>query len=151
MHMVVDVQCFKTGVKHLTVKELAVYDGTRFAHYVFKAPFPFRTLSHELQQQAQWLIHNHHCIGWYEGSTPAHLFPIIIQRLTKDATAVYVKGCEKANYLRQFISAPVIEVQEQPALPQMIPKCFYHQQPICNCALSNVYHIYACHVMDACS
>lgn len=148
MSLVLDVQGFKTSQKIFQPKELAAYDGIHVSHYIFKPPFPLHTLPHDLQQQAKWLMHNHHCINWMEGYTPIHSFKDIMQRLTKNVDVVYVKGSEKANYLRTFTDKRVVEFDEQPALSPSIPSCMYHSHSPCMCALSNVYHLYNNYVMQ---
>lgn len=145
---VVDVQGFITSNKTFTPKELAVYNGSSVSHYVFKPPFAFHNLHPSFAKQARWLMDNHHCINWEEGFTPHFMFPNIIKRLTQEANAVYVKGKEKADYIRRLISKPVIEFEEQPILTAIAPLCFYHLKSPCICALSNVYHLYSTHVMQ---
>lgn len=147
MTVIVDVQGFNTSKKTFIPKELAVYDGVHVSHYIFKAPFSIHNLSTEFKQQVFWLINNHHCIDWNEGFTPLFMFPQIIQRLTKDADSISVKGCEKATYIKKFVSKPVIEFREQPALTSSIPCCFYHLKSPSICALSNVYFLYETFVM----
>lgn len=146
--LVIDVQGFKTSEKDFAPKELAVFDGHRVSHYVFKPPFAFRNLPPTFRQQATWLMHNHHCLDWNEGFTPPFMLPVILQRLTQQADTVYVKGSEKSNYIRRFVSQPVVELPEEPALQAMLPSCFYHHHSLCYCALSNVYYLYKTHVMD---
>lgn len=142
MMLVVDIQGFKIENNEFIVKELAAYDGVKMCHYIFKPPYPFELLSPDIEKQVTWLTRNHHCIKWDDGFTPLHTFVHIIQNLTSKADYVYVKGNEKANYIRHFISKPVLELGEQPTLKKSIPKCFYHSNKICMCALSNVYYLY---------
>lgn len=147
MIVVADIQGFKISDKDFSPKELAVYDGKRISHYIFRAPFPFDKLPVHLQNQATWLMHNHHCIHWNEGFTPVFLFPKIIKRLLRDATAVYVKGTEKAKYFKNFTSKTIIEFDLQPSLNTTSPSCIYHLHSVCICALSNVYQLYQSHAM----
>lgn len=148
MNLVLDVQGFKRENNKFMAKELAAYDGERICHFVFKAPFPFDMLSLDLQKQARWLTDNHHGIQWNSGSIPFHLFNKIIEELSFPADRVYVKGREKATYLQQFISLPIIEFPEEPALKKSVPRCFYHSLNNCICALSNVFFLYENFVMD---
>ncbi|CAH1969793.1 unnamed protein product [Acanthoscelides obtectus] len=57
--------------------------------------------------------------------------------LTKHAVRIFIKGLEKANYLRRFSRKPVIEFVEQPRLEPASTVCFSHSRPITMCALSN--------------
>lgn len=143
-----DVQGFKIGNKTFYPKELAVYDGNAISHFIFRPPFPFKTLPEDLQRQAKWLMHNHHCIDWNEGFTPAFMISKILQRLLRDADTVYVKGKEKTTYLQTFSDKTIIELDEQPALRESAPFCMYHTNPICVCALSNVYNLYHQYIMN---
>lgn len=148
MPLVLDVQGFMTAGKTFTPKELAVYDGTAIAHYVFRAPFAFRYLPEHLQHQATWLMNNHHCINWSEGFTPVNLFPHILSRLLQEADLVYVKGREKADFIRKHTKKQVVEIEEKPALSATHVSCIHHSRSICYCALSNVYQLYKLYVMD---
>lgn len=149
MRVVVDVQGFMTADKTFTPKELAVYNGVAISHFVFKAPFNLRSLPQHLQRQAVWLMNNHHCINWSEGFTPSHLFPLILNRLLQPAHVVYVKGREKAQFIRQHTNKDVIELEEQPALSPTTPSCMYHSHSTCYCALSNVYQLYRLYIMES--
>lgn len=146
--LIVDVQGFQISDTTFSPKELAVYDGKASSHYVFRAPFHFYTLPSHLQQQANWLMNNHHCINWNEGFTPVFLFPKILQRIFRDADLVYVKGREKAKFIRSYTNKHVIEIEEQPALSPSRPSCMHHSKSPSYCALSNVYSLYKLYVME---
>lgn len=148
MKLIVDVQGFKTSDKTFTPKELAAYDGAAMSHYIFKSPFTFVSLPPHLQHQARWLMTHHHCILWDEGFTPAFLFPAVFRNLLRGVTEIYVKGREKAEFLRRYTNIPIVEVEEQPALSPTRPSCLHHSSPVCYCALSNVYHIYNHYIME---
>lgn len=148
MKLVLDVQGFKTGDQIFLPKELAAYDGQHFTHYIFKPPFSLTLLDKKFQNQAKWLMNHHHCIDWNEGFTPTFQFKNIIGRLSKRADVIYVKGLEKANFIKTFTNKLVIEFEDQPALKPSEAKCFYHLNPICICSLSNVYQMYNDFVMQ---
>lgn len=150
MLLILDVQGFKVEKNKFIVKEMAAYDGKKICHYIFKPPFPLKLLSPDLQKQANWLTKNYHGIHWNEGFTPLHHFKKIIQDLTDSVESIYVKGKEKADYIRQFIFKPIIEFDEQPSLVMSNPKCFYHLKPNCICAISNVYYLYETFIMLQC-
>ncbi|CAH2019347.1 unnamed protein product [Acanthoscelides obtectus] len=80
----------------------------------FKAPFPWDLLPPPLKIQAKWLTDNYHGISWNSGFTPLHKFGNIIKHIADGADRIYVKGREKAAYLRNFTSKPIIELEEQP-------------------------------------
>lgn len=148
MPLILDVQGFKVEKNKFIVKELAGFDGERICHYVFKPPFSFDMLPPELQREANWVTKNHHCIQWDIGFTPLHKFDSILEDLTSKAECIYVKGREKAEYVRRFSSKPIFEFEEQPRLEQSIPKCFYHSKSKCVCALSNVLYLHENFVMS---
>uniref|UniRef100_A0A1Y1MVY2 Uncharacterized protein n=1 Tax=Photinus pyralis TaxID=7054 RepID=A0A1Y1MVY2_PHOPY len=148
MVIAIDVQGFKTSPTTFTPKELAVFNGHQVAHIVFKPPFSFSSLDVNYQRQAIWLMHNHHCIKWEEGHTPPHLFPIILRRLVSPMEAIYVKGKEKAEFIRKTLSQDVVEINEEPALPKLEASCLYHSYPKCHCALANVYYIHNNYTMS---
>lgn len=140
--VVVDIQFFKIDSRKLLPKELAVFDGQKVSHHVFRPLFPLNCLNIDLQRQAHYLMKHHHCIDWMEGSTPIFQFESIITKTTKQADRIYVKGKEKAQYIRQFVKKTVLEFGEQPSLKLGEPKCFSHSSDICMCAISNVYILY---------
>lgn len=148
MNIIIDIQGFKATDKTFIPKELAAYDGYKTAHYIFKPPYQFNCLPIQLQKQAKWLMNNHHCISWETGFTQVHQFPKIIDSLTTAMDMVYVKGKEKAEFIRQFTKNPVLEFEENPSLKPMDAKCFNHSKLNCICALSNVYHLYNTFIMQ---
>jgi hypothetical protein len=147
MNLVLDIQCFKREHNKFVVKELAAYDGEKMSHFLFKQPFPIGMLPHDLQKQVHWLSKHHHCIEWTSGYTPYYYLGDILRDLTSGVDRVYVKGKEKAHYLQKLISKPVIEFDEEPALGKGKPKCFYHSNDFCYCALNIVFHLYENFVM----
>lgn len=138
MTLIVDVQCFMVGKNKLIVKEFAAYDGTRICHHLFKPPFEFACLPVEFQKQANWLMAYHHAIDWDNGFTKHNLFPQILKQVARDAKEVYVKGREKADFVRKHITIPVMELPETPPLKKEPGSCFFHMDDNCFCALTNV-------------
>ena len=147
MPVIMDVQGFKTNNNKLIVKEFGAYDGYHTCHVVFKPPFPFDCLPVEYRKQANWLMAHDHAIEWNAGFTQHFMFPQIIKHVARDATEVYVKGKEKADFIRKHIDNPVIELPETPALTKRPGSCFYHMNEICICALTYVYYLYENFVM----
>lgn len=125
-----------------------MFDGVRWSHFIFKRPFSRSSLDPEFEQQAAWVIRNHHCIKWEEGFTPFYLLPKILQRLTEGYTEIYVKGREKSEYIRKFVKVPVVEIEEQPALSPMKVSCFHHTETNCFCSLSIVYFLYNMYILQ---
>lgn len=148
MSVVLDVQCFKIEKNKYIVKELAAYDGERICHYLFKPPFSFDLLETDLQREAEWLIKNYHAIQWDSGFTPVHQFPHIMQELNCKAERLYVKGKEKVEYVKKYVSKPIFELEEQPRLKKGLPRCIYHVNNYCMCALTNVFFLYDEFIME---
>lgn len=142
MSLVVDVQFFKTSDKTKTPKELAIFDGLHMSHFVFKPPYQYNLLPEHLKKEADWIVKYHHGIRWEDGHTPLYLFENILKWHVRNAKDVYVKGKEKADFLRKILNQTVIELPEQPRLNSMEPMCLYHSTSPCFCALSNVYYLY---------
>lgn len=148
MPLVIDIQGFKVENNKFIVKELSAYNGYKISHYIFKPPFPKKHLPPKFEKQATWLTNNHHCIDWNEGYTPFHTFANIIRGLTAYEEVIYVKGEEKAAYIKEYSSNPVYELQDHPSLPFEEPRCFYHIKPKCICSLTNVYFLYENFIMS---
>lgn len=148
MNLVLDVQGFTVENKRFIVKELASFDGSRISHYIFKPPFPRDLLPDELQRQTSWLTEHHHCIEWASGYTPLHQVSKILQELTSKADRIFVKGKEKADYLRKYSTKPITELDEHPRIIARPASCLAHTKNICICALSNVYFLYDTFIMS---
>lgn len=143
MSVVIDLQGFKIENNHFIVKEFAAYDGNKLSHFVFKPPFRMDRLPPHLQKQVVWLTENHHAIKWKDGFVPLHKFFDILHYITDKYDRVYVKGKEKAEYVKKLLlSKPVIELDEQPSLQQGEPNCLFHSKMFCMCALTNVFYLY---------
>lgn len=143
---VVDIQCFKInnekGNIRWAVKELGVYNGKISYHYVFKPPFPFKELPWELQKEAYWVVNFHHGIPWNDGYESLENLQEILKEATQTAGIIYVKGKQKAEFLRKYVDKPVVELLERPKLKPMVPECWHHKLQHCSCALANAYSLY---------
>lgn len=125
--LIVDVQGFKSE-NNFIPKELAAYDEQQLTHSISRISFPFNSLSPNLQRENKWLSESFHGFDWKAGFTTLYQFKNIISTR------------EKANYLRKYTNKEVLELDEQPALPTLEPKCFYHLRSSCKCALPNVFY-----------
>lgn len=140
--LVLDVQGFKVENNRFTPKELAAYDGKKICHFLFKRPFNLNQLPPHLAKEANWLMQNHHYLPWYKGYTPIHKFSDIIKDITEEVDHVYVKGREKAEYIRKYSLKPVMELDENPTIQPGEPQCSHHSKSPSICALTNVYYLY---------
>lgn len=143
MFVIIDLQGFSTGKGRFTPKELASYDNFhQVSHYVFAPPFKYSFLPKKYMRQVDWVTDNHHCINWTAGFVARREFANIVDYLTRNVDSVFVKGREKAEYLRRFTNKEVIELEEKPALKKGHPSCCFHTSDECMCALSNVHYLY---------
>lgn len=145
MNVFIDFQGFYIDKNKFMPKELAVLVNEKIMHCIFKPPFPFDKLLPEYQKQATWLMKNHHCIAWNDGIVPHWKFSTIVNNLGHNNSVIYVKGREKAKYLRKFIQIPVLELPESPAFEPAKPKCLYHHSDQCYCSLQKVYWMKSTH------
>lgn len=148
MPLILDVQGFKVEKNKFIVKELAAYNGSKTAHYIFKPPFSMKLLPPDLEKQVKWLTNNYHCIDWDEGHTPFFYFGKIIQKLTENEEIIHVKGAEKAEFIKKHSSIPIYELDEHPPLQFSEPRCFHHLKSKCMCSLSNVLYLYENFIMS---
>lgn len=146
--VVIDLQGFKTP--EFVPKEIAIWDGERIAHYVFKEPFPFRCLSSSLQRQANWLTKNHHKLKWSDGDVDLSRIPHILSDIKNYADVIYCKGEIKCDFLRKYFYGDVlvkdlkqiVNLKSIPRLNKTLSnaKCYYHDSGVC--AVDNVKLIY---------
>ena len=151
--VVVDVQGFNINIhehtdgKMFIPKELAAYDGKVVAHYIFKPPFPYSSLSRDEKKQVNWLERNYHSISWSKGYVYSRNIRSIMNEISKKYNSVYVKGFEKCNALRQYLIVNnIIEISAEGNVSlnnyKSEPNCMNHKLSPTHCALSNVYLLY---------
>lgn len=140
--LVIDFQGFKDSDNQFIIKELAGYDGYRLFHLLFQSPFSQDVLSQKLQESNKWNTNNYHCLKWDIGFTPYPMVIPVLHNNTLTYAALFVKGREKANWLRTFLDLPILELPEHPPLKKSKPLCIYHDKQHCMCALTNVINLY---------
>jgi hypothetical protein len=146
--VVIDIQGFKTP--EFTPKELAIWDGNRLAHYVFKEPFSFKYLPEKFQREANWLSNNYHRIKWSDGDVDLSRIPYILNNIKRYTDTIYCKGQIKSIYLKKLFGEEITvkDLNQTPSLRNLPrehiknanSKCFYHQNGVC--AIDNVKLIY---------
>lgn len=146
--VVIDIQGFKTP--EFIPKEMAIWDGNRMAHYVFKEPFPFKYLPEKFQREANWLSNNYHRIGWSDGDVELSRIPFILNDIRRYADTIYCKGEIKSTYLKKLLNDKITvkDLNQAPFLRNLPheyikfanAKCFYHQNGVC--AIENAKLIY---------
>ena len=71
--------------------------------YVLGQPFPYALQSEKHRRQTQWL-RRHLGLRWEEDGIPYVFYPSIMRKLLADIDIVFVKGLEKQEWLRDFVS-----------------------------------------------
>lgn len=145
---VVDFQGFGVFNKDFILKELALlYDGHHY-HFIVTPPCNLNQLPITLKRQAHWLYKNYHGLSWNGGQIHFKKVKQFLRNKIQSGT-IYVKGTEKANWLRGILNNENVEVKN-------IEDCFlncpnlselkrnYPNQIKCQnhsncCALQNVY------------
>lgn len=147
--LIADVQGFHTP-GGFTAKEIAFFDGTRIAHYLFAPPCPFKYLTGPQKRAALWLQNNYHGISWNFGHVPQERLSSIIEEITQGHKTIMVKGIEKVRFFYSFLNSDqdVINIEDiAPCIPSIHlikdkPHCMNHKLSDCHCALSNVKVLY---------
>ena len=152
----VDLQGFIVN-KRFVVKEAAVLrNGTVLAHYIFASPIPWRLLTKPEKSCALWLIANHHGLQWEDGIIPYSMAKrLITMAVTEgdDQALVYVKGCEKREWLADMLDNDAMDdviietldadYDDIESLNKLdtnnTVRCGKHVK---NCALQNVFKIF---------
>lgn len=144
MELFVDFQGFKDSSNIFIIKEFAIVstDGKVVQHWIVRSPYPFATLDSKAKRQCTWTTNYYHGIHWKDGDITIQNLHRQVQLLMQDSVVVYVKGLEKAEYIKHFFKPSlVIELENYPSLkllhnPQV--HCFLHRASNKVCALNNV-------------
>lgn len=145
--IIIDLQGFQLR-QTFVVKEMAIYDGYRLAHYIFKPNIPFKNLSPKERCQVRWLEQNHHCLSYSDGYVCLSELPVILHRFTKNYQRVYVKGHQKQKILRMYFNGPIVNLEMHfAAVPSLRNRtsencCMAHKKCPSVCAISNVKILY---------
>lgn len=148
--IIIDLQGFEAP--HFVPKEMAITDGERTAHYVFKPPCPFHELTLSQQTTVNWLTRYHHGLRWSFGNTDLREIEKILSVVTSRDSTIYCKGKIKSDYLRNHTTLPVIDLDDRMSEEEFLekmaplrhwkPPCFSHILNYCRCAINNVNQIY---------
>lgn len=145
--LIVDVQGFKVNGNKFVYKEVGVIDCTtmwapRVTSSIFKPPFPLYLQSDEDRKQTEWLQRNLG-LDWKEGNIPYHYLSLVMKAHLFSADIVFVKGCEKKEWLRRYVpsTCQLVDLHEVgcPALHNLPePDESLHK----NKALQNVWKLF---------
>lgn len=123
--LVVDFQAFRGARNEFILKELAAIDVRtgRYDLVLFAPPYEKTQLHPKQIKTNDWLERHYHRIQWNAGNIPYKDMVCIIARICSTSTVIYVKGLEKANFLRQYYHhGEVIDLNDIKA--PLIPKSF---------------------------
>lgn len=154
MKAIVDVQGFKTDSNEFILKELAMQCGNHVIVLLIKPPYPFYSLTKTERRQVAW-IENNRNVFWDDGFIPYSNYKNHIVNFFKNKRIIFVKGLEKANWVRVMLQSvlnvgneylDVINIEDFgcPNLQTLcesykecpeIYNCIYHSN---YCALKNV-------------
>ena len=150
MEIVIDFQGFKDNNNEFIIKELAVRPLNRkFAiHKIVLPPFEYETLDYEKRKEVQWLYLFYHGLQWDSGSEPYDTMLYELKELCYFCKKIYVKGEEKAHFLRALLQREVIELGALgcPSVKELSSEylCVFHREKKNNnyvCALDNAYKL----------
>lgn len=149
MDIVVDVQFLKTGARTFAPKEVAIVSLKEdyVSHWIIEPPFSIKKLGSHIIEENNWLAKNHHSLSWLDGEAKQKSVFKEFQNVAKNAGNIYVRGREKKNLLREYVSGNIINLEENSDCPsfQNLPwvnkYCLHHSVKYCylmySCALNN--------------
>lgn len=149
MDIVLDFQAFKDNNNEFIIKECAVVaiDGSFVEHWVIAPPYEFYMLKKEKRREAVWVKQNYHGLSWGDGGISYKAFQDELRQVCSDVCRVFVKGNEKAEFLKTLVKKDVINLEDYntPRLKRLmfnsylpVLRCFRHcKDKKYICALSN--------------
>lgn len=124
------------------VKELAIGDGERVNHYIFKPHVSYRRLNSDERRQVLWLEDNHHGLRYNDGNTNSEEISNILKQFTKEVDLIFVKGHQKIEFLQKYLSLRIINLENYLNVPLLnktnINCCMYHKNVFSICSLYNI-------------
>jgi len=102
---VFDFQAFKTLENEYVLKEVALagVDSNAVLHYLVKAPFSYEALDSVTKERVDYVKRNIHGLCWNSGFIELRHVRKALATALKDAVVVYIKGSERAQFLRGFL------------------------------------------------
>ena len=149
MSVVVDLQGFSEPRNSFVVKKLAILcDGmVKPLTFTFAPPFPWHDLPPAYKRWNAWVACHYTGCKWNSGTIPCDRIEDILNSNLKDIEVIYVKGREKAIWLRTHVKPyhHVIESLENdcddddaiPSLRKLSNTCLHYKKYF-KCAADNV-------------
>lgn len=151
MDIVIDIQGFRDADEKFLPKEVAVVaiDAPIVDHWIMMPPHPFGELPEKVRRQNTWLTRNYHGIEWFDGETNPKYFTLHLREIIRHSRHIYVRGSEKAHYLRNLLSREIYNLEGiSPAFKNLTSEgecgqyCAHHGfRKIFHCALHNAYKL----------
>ncbi|XP_072756960.1 uncharacterized protein [Anoplolepis gracilipes] len=153
MDIVIDIQGFRDVNDKFIPKEVAIVsiDVPIVGHWIMMPPHPFGELSAKARRENNWLSQNYHGIEWFDGETNLKYFISHLREITRRVRYIYVRGNEKASYLRNILSRDINNLEDiSPPFKNLSSKeedgryCSHHgfwNFGIFRCALHNAYKL----------
>lgn len=109
---IIDIQGFNGDDNSFIIKELTIADlyGDRILHYLVLPPFDISFLTEKEKKYVSWLQKFHHKIQWNDGQLEYNQVFSILREAVRDADILYIKGSERAAFLRRITSKYVIDL-----------------------------------------
>jgi hypothetical protein len=147
MDIVIDIQGFRDADEKFLPKEIAVVaiDAAIVDHWIIMPPCPFGELPEKVRRQNTWLTRNYHGIEWFDGEANSKYFTLRLREIIRYSRHIYVRGNEKAYYLRNLLSREIYNLEDiSPAFKNLTAEgecgqyCTHHGfRKIFHCALHN--------------
>ena len=111
---IIDFQGFHCENDSYIIKELTIIDLDRdyVLHHLVLPPFDVSLLNEKEQKQVYWLQKYYHKINWNDGQLEYNQLFATLRNAVKDASVIYVKGSERASFLRKVTSKFVIDLDK---------------------------------------
>ena len=153
MDIVIDIQGFRDETNNFIAKEVAVVaiDAPFVSHWIMMPPCAFGKLPAKARRENNWLSRNYHGIEWFDGEVNPKYFTSHLREIARHARCIYVRGNEKANYLRNLLSRDINNLEGiSPSFKNLTPEedaiqyCGHHgvrKFGNFHCALYNAYKL----------
>lgn len=114
MDIIIDIQGFRDAFDKFIPKEVAVVaiNASFVGHWIMISPYPFGELPEKTRRENNWLSRNYHGLEWFDGEADPKYFTRQLQEIVRTVRCIYVRGSEKARYLRNLLCRNVYNLEE---------------------------------------
>lgn len=107
---VIEFQAFRNNENNFIIKELVVLDLATgiVSYFIFKPPFPLRSLFLKQYKTNKWLSSYFHHISWDEGFIDYSELENIMFHYCSQFKIIYTSGDEKTRFIQRYTTSPVI-------------------------------------------